>query len=102
MENRAEVVRTEPVYARSSLHRSKDGPGNKLIAPVKVEGFIRDANHARNFLGCLKSRKLCNCDIETGPRSTTATLLGNITLRTKSYVQWDAVNEKITNHPELA
>ncbi len=60
------------------------GPGKKLIEPVKVQGEILDADHARNFLDCVKSRKTCNCDIETGHRSTSATLLGNIALRSNS------------------
>ena len=74
------------------------GPGKKLIEPVKVQGEILDADHARNFLDCVKSRKSCNCDIETGHRSTSATLLGNIALRSNSVIEWDATQERVTNH----
>lgn len=55
--------------------------------------------HARNFLDCVKSRARCNADAETGHRSTTTTLLANLALKTQSLLQWDAVAERITNHP---
>ena len=93
-----EVVRDVPVPSRSPLDRRRLGPGKELIEAVKVQGEILDADHARNFLDCVKSRKMCNCDIETGHRSTSATLLGNIGLRSNSVIEWDAAQERVTNH----
>jgi predicted dehydrogenase len=93
-----ELVRDTPVPARSPLDRSRPGPGTKQMEAIKVEGVISDADHARNFLDCVKSRKTPNCDIETGHRSTSATLLGNIAFKTRSYIEWDAASEKVTNH----
>jgi predicted dehydrogenase len=93
-----EVVRDISVPARSPLDRKRLGPGKKVMEPIKVQGVISDADHARNFLDCVKSRQSPNCDIETGHRSTSATLLGNIAFRTRSYIEWDAVHEKVTNH----
>lgn len=55
--------------------------------------------HARNFLDCIKSRARCNADIETGHRSTTATLLANVALRSRALLEWDARAERITNVP---
>jgi predicted dehydrogenase len=50
-----------------------------LIDPVQRGGGRADtAAHARNFLDCVRSRAACNCDIETGHRSTSATLLANV------------------------
>src|SRR5262249_58496359 len=46
----------------------------QMIAAKKVEGRTQDAHHARNFLDCVRSRERCHCDIETGHRSTSATL----------------------------
>ena len=43
------------------------------------------------------SRKPCNCDIEIGHRDTTAALIGNIALKTKTYLEWDAKAERFTN-----
>ena len=57
------------------------------------------APHARNFLDCVKSRALCNCDIEIGHRSTSATLLANIALKTRSVLDWDAQAEKFPHQP---
>jgi len=55
------------------------------------------ADHARNFLDCVKSRALCNADAETGQRSTTATLLANVSLKTRALLEWDAKAERFTN-----
>jgi predicted dehydrogenase len=54
--------------------------------------------HARNFLDCIRSREACHCDIETGHRSTSATLLANIALKTRAMLDWDAAAERCTNH----
>jgi predicted dehydrogenase len=56
--------------------------------------------HIRNFLDCVKSRAQCNCDLETGHRSTTFAHLANLALATKSRLEWDAKNERITNNEQ--
>ncbi len=48
----------------------------------------------------MKSRARCNCDIEIGHRSTSATLLANIALKTHSVLDWDAGAERFLHHPE--
>jgi hypothetical protein len=53
--------------------------------------------HARNFLDGVKSRAATNCPVETGHRSTTATLLGKLALARKKYLAWDAAAERVTN-----
>jgi hypothetical protein len=55
--------------------------------------------HARNFLECIQTRQLYNCDIETGHRSTTATLLANIAHQTRTFLEWDGKSERFTNSP---
>ena len=45
----------------------------------------------------MKSRKETHCPVETGHRSTTATLLARIALFRKQHIAWDARAEKITN-----
>jgi hypothetical protein len=69
-----------------------------MIQAKKVEGADSTPLHARNFLDCVRSRKPCHCDIETGHRSTTTTLIADIALKTKSYLEWDAREERFTNH----
>jgi predicted dehydrogenase len=72
-----------------------------LIEPVKsARGDADTVHHARNFLDCVKSRAQCNCDIETGHRSTSATLIANIAHKTKAYLEWDRKAERFTNHAD--
>lgn len=56
-----------------------------------------DQQHARNFLDCVKSRRRPNADIEEGHRSTTMALLANLSLATRSRLDWDAEAERVTN-----
>jgi predicted dehydrogenase len=65
----------------------------------RMDGDLTD-QHTRNFLDCVRSRARCHCDLETGHRSTTFAHLANIALWTKSRLQWDAQNERITNNPQ--
>jgi len=92
--------------ARSPLTREQDSRYRRTAKPViearKVHGksTADTAPHARNFLDCVKSRKRCNCDIEIGHRSTSATLLANIALKTHSLLDWDAKKEHFINAPQ--
>ena len=70
-----------------------------VIQPRKVSGDSDTSHHARDFLDCVKSRKTCHCDIETGHRSTSATLLANIALKRRALLAWDATAERFTNDP---
>lgn len=63
------------------------------IEAKKVAGKVLDADHVRNFLDCVKSRKTPTCDVEYGHRVTTAALIAGIAHRTKSLLTWDAKNE---------
>jgi len=58
------------------------------------------AEHARNFLDCMRSRALPHCDVEIGHRSTTYANLANIALAAGVQLEWDAQRERITNHPQ--
>lgn len=88
--------------ARTPLDRQTERAYNpsKRVAmePKSAKGSADTAFHARNFLDCVKSRGKCNCDVETGHRSTAAVLIGNIALKTKSYLEWDGENERFTNN----
>ncbi len=88
--------------ARTPLDRSLDRgwrTGAKaMIEPRKGAGRADTEYHARNFLDCVRSRQPCNCDIETGHRSTTTTLIGNIAHKTRSYLEWDKNEERFTNN----
>ncbi len=56
------------------------------------------AGLVRNFLDCVKSREEPWCPVEEGHRSTTFALLANISLWSRSRLEWDADAERITNN----
>lgn len=56
--------------------------------------------HPRNFVDCVKSRQTPNADVEEGHRSTSLSLLANISLATGKRLEWDAQQEQITNDKE--
>ena len=66
------------------------------LEPVAYEKNqqMRDLNvpHWRNFLECIKSRQKPISDIETCVRSSTVCILGNLSMRYKTRVDWDEKN----------
>jgi predicted dehydrogenase len=98
-----EKVTEATIPARTPVDRTteKGYPASKktVIEPRSAKGSADTAFHARNFLDCVKSRAKCNCDVLTGHQSTAATLIANIALKTKSYLEWDSHAEKFTNNP---
>jgi predicted dehydrogenase len=91
------------VPARTPVDRQTErsySPGKKpAIEPNAMKGRVENTAHVRNFLDCVKSRNLkTNCDALTGHLSTSGPLIGNIALRTKSYLAWDAKAERFTNN----
>jgi predicted dehydrogenase len=71
-----------------------------LIEARSGTGQTDTAAHARNFLDCVRSRARCNGDIETGHRSTSATLIANVAHAMKAQLEWDRTAERFTNHEE--
>jgi predicted dehydrogenase len=74
------------------------------MEPMKVDDVGGNADltamHARNFLDCVKSREKPNADVEIGHRSTTFSLMANISLVTRSRLDWDAEKERFTNNDD--
>jgi len=48
--------------------------------------------HWKNFMACIKSREKPISDIETCVRSSTVSLLANLSMRYKSWLDWDEKN----------
>jgi len=81
-----------------------------LIGSAEKKGTAKDnmrntptigaANLISDFLNCVKSRKQPLCDLETAHRSNTFALLGNIAEEVGTRIEWDLVNERITNNKE--
>jgi predicted dehydrogenase len=99
-----EKVRTAEMPALSPLHRKEDTERTKMTKAAMVgrtvKGNADTTDHARNFLDAVKLRKPAHCPIETGHRSTSATLLGKIALARGRYLQWDGAAERIVNDEE--
>jgi predicted dehydrogenase len=78
--------------------------GGPRCEPVQVKAQGNNSNltaqHIGNFLDCIKSRDLPKCDVEVGHISTVYSHLANISLATKSRLEWDAKAERITNNEE--
>lgn len=58
------------------------------------------ALHARNFLDCMRSREKPHADVEIGHRSTSMSLMANISLLLGQRLEWDAVAERFVNSEE--
>jgi predicted dehydrogenase len=60
----------------------------------KSEEIPGTDEHHNNWLDCIKSRKRCVADIETGHRSATVCHLGNIAMRLGRRLEWDPEKEE--------
>jgi predicted dehydrogenase len=99
-----EKNRTQDLPALSPLARKENAEQGKAVESAMEaksgKGKADTADHARNFLDCVKSRKETNCPIETGHRSTSATLLARLAFHRKRYLEWDGKNERVVNDDE--
>ncbi|MBC3756771.1 Gfo/Idh/MocA family oxidoreductase [Hyunsoonleella sp. SJ7] len=96
-------------YSISSAQPGQFQTWNTLVEPVekKLEGGAEfgdmgskensTGNLIRNFLDCIKDGGEPLCSLEEGHRSTSFAHLANISLELGQRIEWDAVNERITN-----
>jgi hypothetical protein len=83
---------------RAKERAYRDSKKESIEARAGGAGEASTTWHTRNFLDCVKSRGKCNCDVNEGHLSTSATVIGHIALRTRSFLEWDAKAEKFTNN----
>jgi predicted dehydrogenase len=76
------------------------GSGKVQMSNKKVMGNADTKWHTRNFISSISNNKEPNCPVNVGHRSTTAALLGNIALKKKATLDWDAKTEQFTNNKE--
>jgi predicted dehydrogenase len=99
-----ERVREVELPALSPLKRKENTEQARKTKPgmdaASVKGKADTADHARNFLDCIKSRRPTNCPVEVGHASTRATLLAKIALKLGRRLVWDAQAERIANDAE--
>lgn len=76
-------------------------PRTPRMKPEKVEAKSGNASltarHARNFLDCMRTREKPRADVEIGHRSTSFSLMANISLAVGERLYWDAEKERFTN-----
>jgi predicted dehydrogenase len=76
---------------------------NPSLEPEKFKVTEHASNHAqtvlhaRNFLDCIRTREKPHADVELGHRSTTLSLMANISQKLGVRLEWDAENERFTN-----
>jgi predicted dehydrogenase len=72
-------------------------PAGRNAQPVIVKAAPQDMtlDHVKNFLDCVRSRKLPNADVLIGHRSAQASHLGNIAYVQKRRLKFDTVREEI-------
>ena len=71
-------------------------PAEKGAPPTIVKSPVEQTvEHVRNFLDCVRSRKLPNGDVMIGHRSAQASHLGNIAYVQKRRIKFDPVREEI-------
>ena len=90
-----EINRNKLASNPKEIVRSKDNPGPNRRPET--------AYHIENWIQCIKSRKLCNADIEIGLRATTLCYLVNIVRdvgRVGQPLKYDPVAERFTNCDE--
>jgi predicted dehydrogenase len=68
----------------------------------EATGEDATAEHAANFIECVRSRGKPAADVEIGHRSTIVPHLGNIAYRTGRKIRWDSKTEQILDDPEAA
>ena len=96
-------------YSVSSAKPGQFQTWNTLVEPMekKLKGGAEfgdlgskensTGNLIRNFLDCIKDGGAPLCSLEEGHRSTSFAHLANISLELGQRIEWDAVNERITN-----
>jgi hypothetical protein len=72
-------------------------PVDKSEKPTVVEAASEELtfSHVKNFLECMRTRKLPNGDVLVGHRSAQASHLGNISYVERRRIDFDPVREEI-------
>ena len=90
----------EVVPERGGQFQDREPRMEPITVPRPEGDGDHTAQHARNFLDCIRSREKPACDVEEGHRSTVMALLAKISWLTRSRLEWDPEAERITNHEE--
>lgn len=83
------------LYVDRALFRVTPEPGSGLEATEMKRVTDPHPLHWTNFVECVRTRQKPNSDIETCFRSSVACILGNLSVRTKMRLDWDARNNTV-------
>ena len=87
-----------PELKPSSPAPGAGGPGGEPRRPVDaalaMTGLDATAEHAKNFIDCVRTRRRPAADVEIGHQSTIVAHLGNIAYRTGRKLHWDSAREE--------
>lgn len=72
----------------------------KVIETHECSEEGETTRHVRNFLDCVKSRRLPNADIEIGHQATVLCHIGNIAQRLGRKLRWEPGREQFANDDE--
>ncbi len=89
----------EDGWIRANRHAHDANPESLLRMKLddKYKLYTSD-DHYRNFIDCVISRERTAAPAEFGHRSITIAHLGNIAMMLGQDLDWDPVNEKVTNN----
>jgi predicted dehydrogenase len=88
------------VYPETDRFKQPERIARMMPVPRRLAGGDFLLEHVKNFVDCLKTRKMPTVDVEVGHKSMIAPHLGNIAVRLQRYVKWDPAAEKIIGDPE--
>ncbi len=88
------------VYSETDRFKQADRVFRMLPIPRQPVGGDFHAEHVRNFVECVKTRRTPTADVEIGHKSVIASHLGNIAVRLRRYVKWDPKAERVVGDPE--
>lgn len=90
-----------PELAPQTTSGAETGPRFRLDSR-RLNTRDATADHARAFLDAVRGLRPPPSDAETGHRATVVAHLGNISLRTRLKLRWDARREDFDNQPEAS
>jgi predicted dehydrogenase len=77
----------------------KKGKVEEIKREMRTTEAVRAA-HAGNFLECIQSRQAPVENLDVGHHVSTVAHLGNVALRSRSRIEWDAKNERVVGNDE--
>lgn len=92
----------KPLARRDGSQDVKTRVEGGRTEPRRVASKDATDLHTREFIECIRSRKMPSADIEIGHRSTTVPHLGNIAYKTGRKLTWDAEKEEFVRDPEAS